>query len=138
MRMRMRKKRSKRECRLQSHTGGVTEMWTDHADLHLHATDEAGHLEEGAGPPKEEAHHLDVNEIGIATAAKVPVDIAADPGTEDIVLNLQVTTEAIGIAVTPSPQKVGLRRVIRVVEEKRNNQLFFFMFLWSEMYGKSK
>lgn len=138
MRMRMRKKRSKRECRLQSHTGGVTEMWTDHADLHLLATDEAGHLEEGAGPPKEEAHHLDVNEIGNATAAKVPVDIAADPGTEDIVLNLQVTTEAIGIAVTPSPQKVGLRRVIRVVEEKRNNQLFFFMFLWSEMYGKSK
>lgn len=101
-------------------------MWTDHADLHLHATDEAGHLEEGAGPPKEEAHHLDVNEIGIATAAKVPVDIAADPGTEDIVLNLQVTTEATGIAVTPSPQKAGLRRVIRVAEEKKNNQFLCF------------
>lgn len=36
------------------------------------------------------AHHPDVSEIGSATAAKVPVDIAADPGTEDIVPNLQV------------------------------------------------
>lgn len=132
---RMRKKRSQRECRHQSHTEEVIEIWTGHAGLHLHATDAAAHLEDGADHLKDEVHHPDVIEIGTVIAAKVPVDIAADPRTEGIAPNLQVTTEVTGIAVTPSPQKVGQRRVTREVEEEMSDlsflcDFFFFPFLF--------
>ncbi|RXN35549.1 pre-mRNA-splicing factor 38A [Labeo rohita] len=82
----------------------------------------------GADHLKDEVHHPDVIEIGIVTAAKAPVDTAADPGIEGIAPNLQVTTEVTGIAVTPSPQKVGQRRVTREVEEETSNLGFFFFF----------
>uniref|UniRef100_A0A0E9X019 Uncharacterized protein n=1 Tax=Anguilla anguilla TaxID=7936 RepID=A0A0E9X019_ANGAN len=103
-----------------------------------HATDAVVHQGGGAGHQKDAVPPQDGN----ATAARAPAGTAAGPEIGATAPSPQVTTEATGIAVIPSPQK-DQRRVTRRAEEEMNNFCKTFLsrskglYLYSTDYSDS-
>lgn len=122
------------EILLQSITGEVTAIWTDHVD-HLHLATggaAAAHLEGVAVHPREGVPHL---HAGKGIEAKVQGDTGADQGKDvtDPNLNLQVTTEVTDTEATLSPQR-GQRRVIRRADVAMSDQRTLLVLVYSGFF----